>query len=210
MPPRLPRQSAVRTTELGPQRCILGAPRRRILQPHGRRILAGGRLATLRRTPSCDGPNTSHDRTPQDNGQRSDNGHACDKSKPNAKRSNDTGSTVPETLLVMPALMILLLAAIQFAVYGLASHAAEVAVAEGGALARASTGSPAGAGQLVSRDVAAIAGELLETPHVTVQEDPGAQILVALTAEVPSFVPGIHLTVHATSVGPLQLFRPTG
>jgi hypothetical protein len=110
----------------------------------------------------------------------------------------------------MPALMILLLAGIQFALFGLASHAAALAVAEGGAAARASNGGESVAARLVSQDVAAIAGGLLVRPQVTVAEGAGSQMVVGLSATVPSFLPGLHLTVHTTSDGPAQLFRPGG
>ncbi len=110
----------------------------------------------------------------------------------------------------MPALMVLLLVAMQFAVFGLASHAAALAVAEGGAVARASQGGESAASRLVAQDVSAIAGGLLVRPQVSVSEGAGSQMVVGLTATVPSFLPGLHLTVHAASDGPAQLFRPGG
>lgn len=122
----------------------------------------------------------------------------------------ERGSEAVEVALVLPALMLLLVAGVQFALYGLAEHAAEAAVAEGGAMARAADGGPAAARRLVLDDAAKLAGALLVSPRVSVSRRPGPRLDVALTAEVPSLIPGVHLGVRATSDGPLQVFRGGG
>jgi hypothetical protein len=122
--------------------------------------------------------------------------------------ARDSGSVAAETVLVMPALMVLLLAGIQFALFGLATHAAALAVAEGGAAARSTAGGSAAGRQLVVDDVRALAEGLLLDPHVAVTTSPGGAVAVRLEATVPAVVPGLHLSVDDTSAGPAQEFRP--
>lgn len=123
---------------------------------------------------------------------------------------NDTGSAAVEDVLVVPAAMILFLTAMQFALYGLAAHAVSMAVAEGGAAARSANGGVVAATSLVTADSTALAGGLLISPAVSVREESGSQMVVDMSAQVLSIIPGVHLTVSATSVGPIQQFRATG
>ncbi|MHB1986929.1 MAG: hypothetical protein ACYCSF_02930 [Acidimicrobiales bacterium] len=110
----------------------------------------------------------------------------------------------------MPAAMVLLLIGMQFALYGLASHAASLVVAEGGAVARSSGGSLAAASRLLNQETASLGAGLLTDPHVEAYEAPNSMMVLEMTAGVPSIIPGIHLSVRAKSEGPAQQFRPTG
>lgn len=132
------------------------------------------------------------------------------RSDPRARRrpSRDSGSVVAETVIILPALMVLLLVGMQFAVYALAGHAAELAVQEGGAAVRASLGGSVMGRQLALSDVRAIAAGLLDRPHVSILPGPNGTEELRLTAAVPTVLPGLDLHVSATSAGPRQEFRP--
>lgn len=118
----------------------------------------------------------------------------------------DSGSAAIESLLVLPGLMVLMTAGMQFALYGLASHAAALVAEEAGAVARASGQGPATAKELFAKDVRVIAGGLLIDPRLSVQTSDGTTDLT-VSARVPSIFPGIHLAVEQESVGPSQEFR---
>jgi hypothetical protein len=111
-------------------------------------------------------------------------------------------------MLVVPALMVLVLAGVQFAVFGLASHAAALAAQDGGAAARSAGGGTAEGRRVAMLDIGAIAGGLLLRPQITFVTGPNGEVELRLTAGVPALIPGLHLSVEATSTGPAQEFRP--
>jgi hypothetical protein len=125
-------------------------------------------------------------------------------------RPNERGSSAVEIVLVLPALMLMILAGFQFAMYGLASHAVAAAVSEGGAAARATGGGTVAAEKIVGDETRLLAGGLLVDPKISVHEQVGAEMVVAMSAGVPSLIPGVHLVVHSTSAGPAQGFRASG
>ena len=120
----------------------------------------------------------------------------------------DRGSSPIEELLVLPALMLLILAALQFAYYGLAAHAAALALSEGPAEARASGGGLAAGERLVRQDLRAIAPHLVVTPRLSVQRHNGAPTVLVLTGVIPSIFPGVHLEVSVASAGFAERFQP--
>ena len=127
--------------------------------------------------------------------------------QPRRRREDERGSATAEALLVLPALMLLLVAGLQLALYGLASHAAALAAEEAGAAARSALGTSGAAAALARGDVRAIASGLLVDPVVTVTETHG-RAEVTVRGGVPELLPGLHLSVRAVSAGPPQEFRP--
>lgn len=128
---------------------------------------------------------------------------------PSTDRPSDRGSAPVEAVLVFPALLLLLAAALQLALYGLAAHGLELATAEAGAEARAASGGTGPALQLLRRDVATLDGSLLEHPRVTITSSGGVEELTT-SATVLSLLPWVHLSVRATTRGPVQSFHPGG
>jgi hypothetical protein len=120
----------------------------------------------------------------------------------------ESGSASAEAVLVLPALMVLFVVGLQFALYGLAEHAAALAVEEGAASVRALGGGPRTGRALALADVHSIAGAMLLHPRVAVVPGPDGTEEVRLIASVPALLPGLHLTVHAVSTGPAEEFRP--
>lgn len=124
--------------------------------------------------------------------------------------SGDGGSATAELLLVFPAVMVMVAVALQLAFYGLAAHALALAVAEGGATARAVTGSPAAAMSLVREDVDRLAGGILGSLDVKVGDAGAGSVTVSARASVVSLLPGLHISVESSSTGPSQVFRASG
>ncbi len=127
---------------------------------------------------------------------------------PRLRPARDGGSVAAETVLVLPALMLLMVVGMQFAVFGLASHAAALAAQEGGAVARAAGGGTAMGRRTALHDITEIAAGVLVRPRVTFVTGPDGEVELQLSARVPTLVPGLHLSVEATSTGPAQAFRP--
>ncbi len=123
--------------------------------------------------------------------------------------AGDDGSATAELLLVLPAIMVTVAAALQLAFYGLAAHALALAVAEGGAAARAGTARPA-ALSLVREDVARLAGGILVNLDVKVGDAGSGSVTVSARASVVSLLPGFHISVASSSTGPSQVFRASG
>ena len=128
----------------------------------------------------------------------------------NRSARDDSGSETVEFVLIVPALMALLVAGLQIAMWALASHAISLAVAEGGAEARAQSGTDQSAAAIVKRDISSLAGSLIGSVSVQVRALPLNFVAVSATGDVPSIFPGVHLQVSAVSAGPLQGFRASG
>lgn len=115
-----------------------------------------------------------------------------------------------EIVIVLPALLACITLLMQVAMWGLSAHAVSMAVAEGGATARAEFQGAGAAASVVRHDLAVLAGPLASDPTVSVRLLPGDFVQVQAKARVPTIFPGLHPTVSATSTGPLQQFRASG
>jgi hypothetical protein len=124
-----------------------------------------------------------------------------------SREKDDRGSEVVELVLILPALMALVTALLQLAMWALAAHALSLAVAEGGAAARTGQGSP---GDIVRSDVTKISGNLVGSLDVTVRALPDSFVSVYAVGTVPTILPGVSLHVSADSTGPVQEFRASG
>ncbi len=113
-------------------------------------------------------------------------------------------------MLILSALMMLVTALLQLAMWALASHALSLAVADGGAEARAQPGSGAATASLVRTEASEIGGSLVGSLSVAVTALPDNFVQVSATGTVPAIIPGIVLTVSSASVGPEQDFRGSG
>lgn len=124
-----------------------------------------------------------------------------------ASLGSERGSSPIEELLVLPTLMLLVLAALQFGLYGLAAHASSLALSEGAAEVRAAGGGLAAGERLVRRDLAAIAPHLLVSPRLWLERSAGQPSTLVLSGTVPSVLFGIHLRVRVASAGFTQGFK---
>lgn len=119
---------------------------------------------------------------------------------------DDRGAGSLEMVLVFPALLVLILAIVQFGLWYEAEHAA-IAAAQQGAQAARLQGGSAAAGKLAATGfLHEAAPTLVEQPAVRVTRSATtAQAIV--TGFVVSLIPGLHLQVSASSSAPVEAFR---
>ena len=116
---------------------------------------------------------------------------------------NDSGSA--ELVVAAPLLLLLILVVIQFALYEHASQVAQTTAAQALATTRV-TGGTTASGQAEARSLLATLGHgVLLDPEVSVSRD-ATTARVAVTGSAEGVIPLLHLSVHATSSGPLERF----
>jgi len=118
----------------------------------------------------------------------------------------DDGSSIIEAVIVVPVAMLLLLIAVQFALWAHASHVVQLAASEGDRAAR-SLGGGTSAGVAVARSVAEGPGSDVSTVAVETSVLPGDTESVRISGSALSVLPGLSLPVSAIAVGPIQQFR---
>ena len=121
-------------------------------------------------------------------------------------RLEERGSATVEAVLVIPVLMVLLLLAVQFALWAHASQVVHTAASEGDASAR-SYGGGSQLGEARARDVLRASQSNVLGPAVQVTVLPGDEVTVTVRARAVSILPGIQLPVSATVAGSIQEFR---
>jgi hypothetical protein len=123
---------------------------------------------------------------------------------------SEHGSETVEIVIIIPVLMAILALGLQLVLWGLAAHALSLGVADGGAAARAPSGSAEQAAAVVADDIHTIAGSLVGALQVTVKALPHQYMSVSAHGEAPSIFPGLRLPVSSESTGPMQTFRASG
>jgi len=121
---------------------------------------------------------------------------------------------VVEALLVVPVMMLILLAVVQFALWAHAAQVAQLAASEGDRVARSPGASPAAgtAGALAAgvdraRYVMGGPGSDLQSARALASTLPGDRVRFSVTGTALRILPGLPLPVSATVVGPVQEFR---
>ncbi|MCQ8769214.1 TadE family protein [Streptomyces telluris] len=126
-------------------------------------------------------------------------------------RTSDRGMTAIEFVLLTPVLFFMIFATVQFALYFWADHVAQAAAQAGARKARAEADeNPGGwrgkAGEQARSYIRQLGPSLLVDPEVkAVHPGPGT-VGVEVEAGVPTILPGMRLTVHAQSQGPVERF----
>lgn len=132
-----------------------------------------------------------------------------------AAARGDSGMTAIEFVLLTPVLFFMIFATVQFALYFFADHVAQAAAQAGARKARATADQQPGgwrgeARTVVDSYIDQLGPQLVLSPDVTMlQPDPNT-VGVEITARVPTVFPGLDLTVHAESSGPVERFVPEG
>ncbi len=130
-----------------------------------------------------------------------------------AAARGDSGMTAIEFVLLTPVLFFMIFATVQFALYFFADHVAQAAAQAGARTARATADEQPGGWRGEARDVvdsyiAQLGPQLVLSPDVTMLQPEANTVGVEITARVPAVFPGLDLTVHAQSVGPVERFVP--
>lgn len=130
-----------------------------------------------------------------------------------ASACGDSGMTAIEFVLLTPVLFFMIFATVQFALYFFADHVAQAAAQAGARKARATADEQPGAWRGEARDVvdsyiAQLGPQLVLSPTVEMLQPEQNTVGVEITAKVPSVFPGLDMTVHAQSSGPVERFVP--
>lgn len=124
-----------------------------------------------------------------------------------ADRSGGDGGSVVEAVLVIPAVMLVLLVVVQFALWAHASQVTQLAAAEGNRTARA-LGNSAASGSAQAQTVLESSRASITGTTVSIDILPGGIVRTRVTGYAVSIVPELSFPVSATVVGPQQEFRP--
>lgn len=117
----------------------------------------------------------------------------------------ESGAATVEMVVVVPLLMVLLLAIVEFALWSQATHIAQAAAAQGLAAARVQDGTAA-AGSATARQ---LVDQLDRGPLTEVRIDAQRttqSASVQVSGVVPAVLPMLHLPVHAEATGPIERF----
>ncbi|MGW6544719.1 TadE family protein [Streptomyces massasporeus] len=128
-----------------------------------------------------------------------------------AATRGDSGMTAIEFVLLTPVLFFMIFATVQFALYFFADHVAQAAAQAGARKARATADEQPGAWRGEARDVVdsyirQLGPQLVLSPDVTMVQPEQNTVGVEIEARVPTVFPGLDLTVHARSAGPVERF----
>jgi hypothetical protein len=111
-----------------------------------------------------------------------------------------------EAVIVLPAVMFLLLVAVQFALWMHAAQVVQVAASEGDRSARSIDGGPS-AGIASAEAVVDGPGSDVTSSNVAVSVLPGNSEWLQVSGRATSVVPGLSFAVSASAIGPIQEFR---
>ncbi|KNE82420.1 MULTISPECIES: TadE/TadG family type IV pilus assembly protein [Streptomyces] len=122
----------------------------------------------------------------------------------------DRGAASTQLVLVVPALLLLALLAVQFALAWHARHIAQYAAQRALAAARVEDGSAADGRTQARRSLTALGSRVLTAPSVTVDRTT-ARTTVRVDGSVLAVVPGLDLRASGTASGPTERITvPTG
>ncbi|MFG3291242.1 TadE family protein [Streptomyces sp. NPDC090075] len=125
--------------------------------------------------------------------------------------SGDSGMTAIEFVLLTPVLFFMIFATVQFALYFFADHVAQAAAQAGARKARATADAEPGAWRGEAQDVvdsyiSQLGPQLVLSPDVKTIQPEQNTVGVEISARIPTVFPGLDLTVHAQSSGPVERF----
>ncbi|MFG3148340.1 TadE family protein [Streptomyces sp. NPDC048243] len=128
-----------------------------------------------------------------------------------ASTRGDSGMTAIEFVLLTPVLFFMIFATVQFALYFFADHVAQAAAQAGARKARSTADAQPGAWRGDARDVVdsyiqQLGPQLVLSPDVKLLQPDPDTVGVEITAKIPTVFPGLDLTVHAQSSGPVERF----
>lgn len=119
--------------------------------------------------------------------------------------------TAIEFVFLTPVLFFMIFATVQFALYFFADHVAQAAAQAGARKARATADENPGGWRGEARDIAdsyiqQLGPALVLSPDVETIQPEAESVGVEITAKIPTVFPGLDLTVHARSAGPVERF----
>lgn len=135
---------------------------------------------------------------------------------PGVGRPRDGGSSAIEFVVLTPVMFFMIFGAVQFAMYSFADHVATAAAQAGARTARAEADVDAGGWRDKARAKSLEyveqlgPGLFVGTPTVRPVDMGGDVVRVVVEGRIPMILPGMDMTVTATSEGPVERFVPDG
>ncbi|MFH8973055.1 TadE family protein [Streptomyces sp. NPDC017890] len=132
-----------------------------------------------------------------------------------AATRGDSGMTAIEFVFLTPVLFFMIFATVQFGLYFFADHVAQAAAQAGARKARATAHDQPGgwrgdAQDVVDSYIRQLGPQLVLAPDVRMLQPEQDTVGVEITARIPTVFPGLDLTVHAQSMGPVERFVQEG
>lgn len=125
------------------------------------------------------------------------------------RRRGEGGQATLQTVVVFPAVLLIIGVVLQTALWFTARNTALHAAREGVRAARVQHATP-GQGRAAALQFARQVGSgMLLSPGVRVTRA-GSTLVVRVTGAAPTFVPGLHLTVSQVARGPVERFTTPG
>jgi Flp pilus assembly protein TadG len=122
---------------------------------------------------------------------------------PHSRRRDDAGSVSLELAVIFPAVLLLIVAAVQAGLLFHARHLAQAAAQEALRATRQYDGTTSAGQQAATGLLSQSAGDLLAGRHISIQRSP-TEADVSITGHAISLLPGITLTVSAKAAGPVE------
>ena len=118
---------------------------------------------------------------------------------------DERGEAVTETVVVVPALLLLIMIVIQFGLWYHAQHVVQAAAQEGVRAARAEGATAEEGAERALAFIAQVGGKSVKGAEVASERsEEGATVRV--NGEAPAVVPGLGLGVRATAASPVEEF----
>lgn len=118
---------------------------------------------------------------------------------------DERGEAVTETVIIVPALLLLIMVVIQFGLWYHAQHVVQAAAQEGARAARAEGATADDGLDRATAFVARVGGDSVKGPEVTSERSADA-VTVRVAGKAPAVVPGLRLGVRAAAVSPVEEF----
>lgn len=120
-------------------------------------------------------------------------------------RDKEAGSVSLELAVIFPAVLLLIVAAVQAGLVFHARHLAQAAAQEALRATRVEAGTTAAGRQAATGLLSSSAGDLLAGRQISIVRSP-TEADVSITGHAISLFPGITLTVSAKAAGPVERF----
>ncbi|WJY53539.1 TadE/TadG family type IV pilus assembly protein [Streptomyces chengbuensis] len=118
-------------------------------------------------------------------------------------RPRDEGAATTQLVLVVPAVLVLMLLTVQFALAWHAQHIAQYAAERGLAAARLQHATQAAGHEQARSSIHGLGSHVLTTPAISVHRGE-KHVTVSVRGSVMPVVPGINLPATGTASGPVE------
>lgn len=118
----------------------------------------------------------------------------------------DHGSASTELVIVMPLLLLLVLASVHMGLWFHARHLVNASAQEGARAARAAGATDADGYARADQMLVDLGSGAVANPTVIVTRN-GSTVTVTVSGQSPAVVPGLSMSVQATSTSPIEEFR---